>query len=387
MNINVLTWAFLIFLGLMCFSLIVFIIIKLKNKTTIKQIIPIWVLMLFAGLIGIIFITYGSLLDVKFIPTPKWSTEFRRLIVSIFYNLGQALFVAGIVGVIFEMKSIKGYFEKSISDILIGDEYLKFQDEGELMRLRQRATTNIYLKKSKQVDLDLIKLDEDICAALTEPHFEYYQENSSYVFDESNTFIIKTVKTRFKLVNPKHEKVDIFEYLKPKIRFKNIKGVKDDEIRTLKGFDIWVDGENPYSVLELLEIKSFTDTMHELDDEYGIKTELALKNHTQSSQISFVDHMEAYTIEERKIPLNDLTVSFRLETLAKNFKIGLVFEEGDIELIGNIYGTMSNPRNGINIDTDSNSISLESKKWMLKGNGVFINIVPKNWEIKKKSLN
>lgn len=356
----------------------------LSNK---KQIIPIWVLMLFATLIGIVLVIVGSLIEVKFIPTSNWNDAYESLIVSIMHNLGQALFVAGLVGLIFEIKSIKNYFEKRISDILIDDEYLKHQGYNELMRLRQRATKNIYTKKSKDVDPELIELDEQICHRLTEAYFDFFQETATCNFSEDQTYLIKKVKTRFRLVNPQNKEIDLFSLFKPKIRFKKIKDVEDIDIRKLEGFDIWVDGDKPCSILDLIQIKAFPEKMYDHDEEYSIKTEMVLKDNLDKSlsgRFKFQNSFEVLIVEERKIPLDDHTYFFRLETSAKNFKIGLVFDNDDIEIDGNLFGTMSNPRNGIFIDKDSNSIAIESKRWMLKGNGAYINIIPKNWTLQKK---
>tara|TARA_R110002124_G_scaffold17532_3_gene73481 strand:- start:365350 stop:366519 length:1170 start_codon:yes stop_codon:yes gene_type:complete len=359
---------------------------NLEDSNGRKQIIPIWVLMLFATLIGIVLVILGSLVEVNFIPTPSWNQAYKSLVVSIMHNLGQALFVAGLVGLIFEIKSIKNYFEKRISDILIDDEYLKHQDYNELMRLRQRATKNIYSKKSKEVDPELIELDEQICHRLTEPYFEFFQETATCSFSDDRTYLIKKVKTRFRLVNPQKKTINVFTLFKPKIRFKKIAGVEDNDIRKLEGFDIWVDGEKPNSIMDVVEVKAFPEKMYDHDEEYSIKTEIGIKkgfDKVLSTRLKFQNYFEALIVEERKIPLNDHTYFFRLETSAKNFKIGLVFDNDNIEIDGNLFGTMSNPRNGIFIDKDSNSIAIESKRWMLKGNGAYINIIPKNWTLKK----
>ncbi len=351
---------------------------RIKNKVSI----PMGVFMSITAVIGITLITLGSLVDVRFIPTSLWEDDFRDLAISLLYNIGQGLLVGGLIGMIFEIRSTKNYFEKRISDILIDDDYLKHQNYEALMKLRQRATKNIYDKKSNNVDLGLIELDKQICNDLTEPYFEFYQESAYCSLSEDKTYLKKKVITRFKLINPQNSTIELFDFLRPKIRFKNILGVEDKNIRKIINFDVWLDAKSPISILDNIEIKTFSENMYEYDEDYTIKTYLIYRDNQKNFNLNFNDKCEVKIIEERIIPLDDLTYSFRLETSAKNFKISLVFDHPDVELHGNLFGTASNPRNGIFIDRDSNSIAIESKKWMLKGNGAYINILPKNWSLK-----
>ncbi|WP_430466941.1 hypothetical protein [Winogradskyella ouciana] len=378
---------FIIIGGVLAICLLYFFIDRrVKQKHNDNLIIPMWILMSFVALLGIVFIVIGALLDNDFFPvSTSWKSEYKVLIIGILNNLGQALFVGGLIGILFEMGSVKRYFEQRISDILINDEYLKFQHHKELMRLRQRATKNIYAQKSMDVDKDLIELDKEICDALTEPYFDFFQEASTCRLSDDNKYIIKTVRNRFKLINPSVKKANFLDVYTPKVRFKNIEGLEDSEIRNISAFEISVDGQALNSIIDIIKLKFSNDSKNG-EDGYTITTELEFlninKNLTNNS-LSFNNTFTAKIIEERKIPLDDLNYSFRIDSLVKNFKFSLVFENDDTELVGNIYGTMSNPRDGIFIDKDSNSISIESKKWMLKGNGGYISIVPKNWKLVK----
>lgn len=359
--------------------LLIVIPLKLNKRKVIKNksILPMWIIMVFVTLLGLLFLALKPLIDIGFLPNYKFfSGDFGELTGILSLNFGQALFIGGLVGIFFEIGSVKRYFEQRISDILINDEYLKNQKNEELMRLRLRATQNIFEKKSLTVDPKLAKLDQEICEAFTEPYFEYFQESSNCEISNDKKYITKIVRTRFKLINPTMENINFHDFYKPKIRFKGIEGVDHKNIRSLDTFEIKIDKGEFISLKEKVVIDPIIETPINGDDNYTITTEVKYTGLALNT-LTFQNTLEARIIETRKIPIDDLNYSFRMDHLVQNFKISLVFEGDPVDLIGNIYGTMTNPRRGIFIDRDSNSISLESKEWMLKGNGAFINIIPK----------
>ena len=379
---------YLIFLVLFAIALATTVLLnksKIDGGSIKKNIIPVWVFMVFVCFLGLLAIALDPLISVGFIPTPtSWTTDFVELFKAILQNLGQALFVGGVVGIIFEIGSVKQYFERSIAKILIDDEYLKYQEDAELMRLRQRATENIYLKKSKNIDSDLIKLDQKICQSLTEPFFDYYKQSSVCTMAENRSYIKKTIRTRFKLVNPqlKHSN---FLLIKPwRSRMSAIEDINNDSLRTLIDFDVAIDDNPMKSVKQNFRITKVVEPAINESTDYTIATELNFVEGLDgvlNESLNFEDTFEGSMVEERFFPLDDLNYSFRINTLVRNFSLNFTFDNPNVRLTGNLYGTMANPREGISIDKDSNSISLESKRWMLKGNGAYVNIIPRNWSL------
>jgi len=51
----------------------------------------------------------------------------------------------------------------------------------------------------------------------------------------------------------------------------------------------------------------------------------------------------------------------------------------EYDIIGNCFGTLMGPnRNDILTTRDSNSLSIETREWLLSGNGFFLAIIPKS---------
>lgn len=354
-----------------------------------KKLSPVWIMLILA-LVGVILILLPPLAKARIIPVPDyWSGDFKSIIKSVSQNIGQAFLVGGIIGIVFDVVTVKKYFEERISDILINDEYLKHQEDAELMRLRQRATENIYQKKAKYVDPELIKLDKKICESLTETYFDYLKISTRCNLSDDRKTITKKVRTRFKFINPQREPASFLDITKNrKSRLTKIEGLKNCDIRKILEYDISIDESPMRSIKKFIEVDVQEGTTVNESSNYDIISQLKYQGEDDENDrksirksLLFKDSFEVNILEERIIPSSDLNYSFRVNQLVRDFSINLAFENEDINLIGGLYGTMSNPREGISIDKDSNSINIECKKWMLKGNGVYVNMLPKDWKL------
>lgn len=290
--------------------------------------------------------------------------------ISIFSGLGGAFIAAAVISLILRVPSLLDDVNKSSINLLKDNEFLNRLSVEELQKLRVAATECGYLKSAHSVNKSLSVIDNKIANLFLEPYFHSYLINVRCRLD--GDIINKIVSTDFILKNPNKKELNGLKFIKPRVVQKKIEGKENNEIRVIKSFKVLKDDENEYKDMSSKVELKFDDFSEEASN-YNVISSIVPKGEHFLNDLSFTSSLHIKIVEERIVEKKDSTYVRRVTNPVENFSINYSFDNCDVDLIGNGFGTFQDTKDGgISIFKDGNSIHISSKKWLLTGNGIII---------------
>lgn len=293
-------------------------------------------------------------------------------------SFGQAFIILGTINGFLQLPSLFDRFKSQLLELLTSDKYLSTLPPEKLLSYRSDTLKSYYQQKVSSVDESLLKLDERLCELLVSPYFEMYREYNELRKNaiDGNSFYEKTVTTVFELINPAKDQFDALKTLDFGLFFSSIEGVEDQEIRQILSIKISKDQGKFEYLTNSISVK--TEKVHpKRAGKYDIVTKLDISD-LDREKFKFSDNFKIEYVEKRVLPIHDKTYSFRIGRPTKSFIMNFTCNDPEFDIIGNCFGTLMGPnRNDILTTRDSNSLSIETREWLLSGNGFFLAIIPK----------
>ena len=262
--------------------------------------------------------------------------------------------------------------------------YLEGLSDSELETIKETCNNLLFLYHGKREDVylneSLIEFENEIFRLLMKPYYEYFIttiECTDYVPDIAQDFlggtcIKKIVQTNFKIVNPiKGQKT---EKLLPPFRFYCPEEFSCEDMVKITKFRVRVDGA---------EYKDFADdiVLHFESDNSkypNYNQKLTYKLNKEQVKFTFLNEITVEMEEIRLISSNDKIYSKRMDKPTKNLTINYLYDNPKFKLKADCFSTLPSLYvDNLILTEHSNSIFIESKTWLLPGNGILIAIVPK----------
>lgn len=290
-------------------------------------------------------------------------------LISFSLTMGRTFIAAGLVALLLRLPSVLNDVNNSAINLLKNNSYLEKLSVEELTQLRADATKNAYIKTANAVNPSLNNLDSKIANLFLEPYFNFYSVKVSCKLLDEN-FIEKRIVTHFSFKNPNKEECNTLEHFNSRVIQDFIKDYKKEDLRVLESLEVMKDDDlvffdyTPYYNLKFSTYKEEAVT-------YSVVSRLRCKN--EKKNLNFNDKLQMKIIEKRITPKSDNVYLNRITSPTEKFSIHYSFVDRNVDLIGNGFGTFQNTKDGgINITKDSNSIHIESSRWLLTGNGIII---------------
>lgn len=325
------------------------------------------VYMLISLLCSIVFLLFGAWADSYYVTAPNASGHAFNLgglgdiILSIIKGLGIAATTTTL------MSWVKIRIESP--DYLIKYDFLKIMSDIELQELKLKIQKILYFKKSNYSKDNIYDFfDEQISSLLGKSYYEYYHQVIKCNIQEN--CIIKTIDTKFKLVNPTSEPI------KDTIPF-------EAEMQKVEGYPI----ENLYQITKF-EIKS--------NNNIDIKTDVISKNivikdkgdncndaYSVSVSTAWDFNVDKYCIVDMAVttvvPVTDVNYSNQVTKPCKSYQLTFIKDSPLYDVSGYNFGYMRKDNEEeyeerVICQSVPNGIMLGFKSWILPGDGAVISI-------------
>ena len=289
-------------------------------------------------------------------------------LITFFSQIGKTFIAAAVIALLLRVPTLLEDVNNSAVRLLKSNEFLKRLSIRELGNLRGSATEHAYLQSADSVNESLKKLDEKIANLFLEPYFEFYHMNVRCRMLEGNK-IEKLISTHFSLKNPKMESCNGASYYKSRVIQNKIDNIDDSGLRKIDSFQVLKDNEKEFNDLREKYKLEFDDYQEE-SLTYNRVSEIKSK---ENASILFNEGLQLKMVETRTVTADDNVFVNRINYPTEDFSINYSFDDCDVDLLGNGFGTFRNTKDGgINVFKDGNSIHISSKGWLLPGNGIII---------------
>ena len=285
-------------------------------------------------------------------------------------TLGRAFVAAGVIALILRLPALLDDVNNSGVTLLTSNVFLQKLSIAELNKLRAAATKHAYAQSADAVNPSLNNLDEKIANLFLEPYFHFYNVKISCKILEDKS-IQKRIVTHFSFKNPKMKECDALEQFSSRVIQDSIDGYTNDQIRSIVNLEVMKDDDE--------EFLNYTDYFKLEFEEYSEEsTSYSLVSvlkpiENGGRDFKFKDRLQMKLIETRITPGSDKYYVNRITSPTETFSIHYSFDECKVDLIGNGFGTFQTTKDGgINITKDSNSIHIQSSRWLITGNGIMI---------------
>lgn len=333
--------------------------IDMKNKTeSIKNTnLRIWII-LFVGII-LIFVNLAY---------PQICIRENNLS-PLILAIGKSFLAASIIGLILRVPSLLNDVNNSSINLFKNNNFLKKLSVEELYSLRVAATESAYLKSANRVNSSLKEIDTRIANLFLQPYFSNYKIIVRCKLSKDKKFIEKTTTTTFTLNNPGKEKCNATEFIRSRVISKKNDTLKNEEIRRIIKLQTIIDEKSNWNN-DIDKIKLLYENYFEESSPYNLLSDIQFND---NDKFKFENSIQFRVTEKRTVGIEDNTYIHRVISPVEKFSINYSFEESDVDLIGNCFGTFQDTKNGgIDIVKDKNSINISSSKWLLNGNGIII---------------
>jgi len=333
------------------------------------------------GLIGI-----GLILINLYLEGFHFTEEYLKTIGHLTRDVGIAFLSAAIISFLIEIPSLLDYFKERIIDALKDNNYLKDLSYPELERIKEKCNKLIFLYHGKRHDVflneSLIEFENEIFKSLLKPYYEYfiatvdckdYSKNPGIEFPGTKCYR-KVVQTNFKIVNPlKGEKTE--KILNPMDFYCPEDFNTCESLIHLTRFRVKID-KGDYKDYTL-EITKHIDNM-DICSYPNYNKKLTYKLNNEEVKFHFNSEITVDMEEVRLISSDDKIYAKRVDKPTKNLTINYLYDNPNFKLKADCFSTMPILTIDNLILTEySNSVFIESKTWLLPGNGILIAIVPK----------
>ncbi len=285
-------------------------------------------------------------------------------------NLGKSFFAAATIALILRVPTLLNDVNNSSIKLFKDNKFLKRLDTAELKTLRADATESAYSRSANSVNISLKEIDTQIANLFLQPYYSSFKIIVRCRFIENN-LIEKKITTTYTLKNPNKEKCNAFDHLKSRVILKKIDGFEDNKLREILKFQVIKDNKGNWE--NILNYFGLSHTNYEEESSpYNVLTNIKPKKGA-NTQLEFENNIQIKVTEKRIVSRDDNTYLYRVVGPVEKFSINYSFEECDVDLIGNCFGTFQDTKNGgINIVKDKNSINISTEKWLLNGNGIIV---------------
>lgn len=269
-------------------------------------------------------------------------------------------------------------YQTSFIDALSANNYLKHLDEEKLTKLRKDITELLHKKDVPNMAKGLIDIDEQICNLLRKPYYDRYRQvvNCTFQKEESEEeseeeFIFKKVSIEYKLINPYGDKKRASENIASNNYVFLKEGQKVEDIFKYEHFTINIDGKKERDLLDGLEF-SVSDLQREhcfynksVKLQYGGETGIV---------VSFNDFIRVKIIYSIRVNKDDVSYTKRIIHPAKNFRLDYFVTDDNVQVYGQLLGTLKKEAD-ISVNYSGlNRISIETFDWLLPQDGAFVTI-------------
>lgn len=302
--------------------------------------------------------------------------EFAQFARPILKSLGTSVLVAGILSYVFETRRIKDYFTKRISEVMLDYGYLSEQPHEKLILLRDKIIERIASRDSDDIPRSLIQIDRKVNHLLTDMYYDFFKLNiecssKSQIKDtegDSFNYTEKIVRSWYKVVNPNKKKKKFLLSSSLELDNEEIDGKKT---LTIKSLSVKTDDHT------MIDVSKFAVVSFEpcVDSDFGYKCQTQIKDSRNDKEFEweFEDSITINMEEIRLVPKKDDVYTKKFLLPVKNCQLQYISDEKDIRLAGSCFSTFSgNFPEDINVVRNNHSISIESKTWLLPGNGMFV---------------
>lgn len=292
---------------------------------------------------------------------------------NVFSGIALSVLAGLILGYYIDIPNMEKNYKNAMLNILTSDEYLKELDPSRLAKLRE-ATTAILYSIPNNYEPGLILLDKEICSLLTHPYYEWYRQNITCEIDPKYNCIKKHIELEYRIKSPNYDIDKTYnEDIGVRIFTHTVPGIELNELLEINKIAYKID-EEEWRYLTSRDIAIFQENCQNKTDNvypYCLTTSYESGNLKQINK-SFKRCMEV-KISYNKITINsDKTFCKRLRHPAKSFILNYSVKDVNQKLHGELLGTLVDISDYSIIGNETNSIFIESRKWMLPKNGAVI---------------
>lgn len=345
------------------------------------------------GAVGIILILISALnhslgIYPSFIPSKYADTsmEFIR-------DIGIAVFSAALITLAIELRNVLDFAKKSLVKALTSNAYLESLGVQGLLRIKEHCNQLIWQKRGHREDANLnqslTKLEAEIADELSNPFYEFYRltidcteinletelKFKDMGIPPNTKAIKKTLQTHFKIINPKVKEEE--EELKFSVNLYCPDYITDTSLlntidRASYKSDLhkdWKECTNDIKYFENSDYKPSSKPTY--NKQFYVK-----KNSEKPFVINYNNEVEVKIEETRYVLASDAIYTRKMNKPSKSTLIIYTYHSDKITLKGDCFGTLKQSSDEVTISENINSVIIESRAWLLPGNGISIVHMP-----------
>ena len=270
---------------------------------------------------------------------------------------------------------VKNY-KDTMLNILTSNEYLRELDTSRLAQLRE-STTSILYSVPNNYEPGLILLDKEICSLLTHPYYDWYRQTIVCEKADEDGNVLKHVEVDYGIKSPNNDSNVVFnEDIGVRIFTHKVQGRNQDELVTIKQLSYKVDG-GEWVYLKKGDFVNFVEKCdYKKDNTYPLCITISSNKDRFVPIIkSFKQSLEVKISYDTIIAAMDKTFCKRLRHPTKSFILNYSVKDTTQKLHGELLGTLVDVSDFSIIGNETNTVFLESRKWMLPKNGAVIMIM------------
>ncbi len=346
------------------------------------------------GILGI-FSAVVLHLGMEKCETARYYPNLYLFLVGVHYilrDVGIAMLSGGVIARVLEIKNIVDFTRNSVINALTSNSYLKKLSIDQLKKVKDYCNQHIFEKggnrNEENLNQSILKLESSISEYLFNPYYEDYR--LFIVCDEKElstepdfaklttipancTVIKKTIKTRYKLINPHKRSRE--EQLEVRVNIYCPSYIHDPTLlNKITNFSYIVDnGEKKFETLKYEVDITFKPTS---TSTYNVM--LSLKKDKKPFSVNFNDELEIEIEEVRYIFVHDHLYTRKMNKPSKRTVVNYTYNSPKVVLKAECFGFgKSNTKvRDMSIDYSGYSVNVESTAWMLPGNGILIVHMP-----------
>lgn len=292
---------------------------------------------------------------------------------NVLLGVALSVFAGLILGVYIDIPNMVKNYKDTMLNILTSNEYLRELDTSRLAKLRE-STTSILYSVPNNYEPGLILLDKEICSLLTQPYYDWYRQTIVCEKADQDKNVLKHVEVDYGIKSPNGDSNVIFnEDIGVRIFTHKVLEKKTEELVTINQLSYKVDG-GEWVYLKKEDFMNFVEKCdYKKDNSYPICiTTSSNKEKFVPIIKSFKKSLEVKISYDTIVSAIDKTFCKRLRHPTKSFILNYSVKDANQKLHGELLGTLVDVSDFSIIGNETNTIFLESRKWMLPKNGAVI---------------
>lgn len=304
----------------------------------------------------------GSPLDTDFLNT--YDTLWKPIV----NNVGITFIVLGIGSLFLELYGYASYFKKRVAEVFTEKEMLDVLSEEFKSNLKSNVIESIYSPNTKDSKEILSLFDKSLGDLLTSKYYSRY-DSTTRISQYNGKYMKKSYVRCMEITEVNTNKKNMYQ----NVIDVYCQDLNDDGITPFTLDSLEVAGQK-FEEGKDYEVKHDPVKKHEEGDHYTIHYYCRLITPKEIEKTLKVI-VEYTTI----VPINDTTVSFKTDSLCKDFYCKFVFnkDDFDVDVVGFNFCTDEEPRPFEKLKGDGWK-SIRSQGWLLPGEGVLCTILRNN---------